>query len=552
MPVNINADTVVGGAVVTADASGVLALQAAGSTQVTVANTGVTLANALPAGSGGTGLTSPGASGNVLTSNGTAWTSAVLSVGNLTATANGSISSGAPVTVNSDGSVSVVTDSIGTVVVQSTSAGQWVGSVNVSTTNAAIDPNTNTILAVFSNSGGNATAIVGTCNFTNNTITWGSVSTVGSGYSTSSMDVVWDTIASRFVVVVANSTSTGVAAVPVISGTSITSWSEATFQSNWVAQLRIVNCPAQSCNIVCYSIESGAAFYGAACVISGSGTTINVGAVANFSGTTSYIQSPDLTWDNNAQRVVISYRNNGPFAQRAVVGTVSGTSLSFGSEVVVTTYNSAPRFMVYDVPSTRVVIGYTNSAGTNSVYSICTVSGSTITIGAQQNLLPAGGTVTIRSYSRVSGSSFVLATLASNGANMIYYSASVSGSALSVSGAVNSGTTASSNSMSATAYSTSSKRYVQLYQISTSSNPGNTMILSQSNMGVTFLGFSAASYTNGQTATINTIGGTNTAQTSLTPGSFYYVTPAGAISTSSSGNVFAGTARSATSILVKG
>lgn len=54
MAVNINADTVVGGAVVTADASGQLALQGAGVTQLTVTNTGVTLVNPLPAGSGGT------------------------------------------------------------------------------------------------------------------------------------------------------------------------------------------------------------------------------------------------------------------------------------------------------------------------------------------------------------------------------------------------------------------------------------------------------------------------------------------------------------------
>lgn len=58
MPVNINADTVVGGAVVTADASGVLALQAAGSTQVTINTSGVTLANPLPVASGGTGSAS--------------------------------------------------------------------------------------------------------------------------------------------------------------------------------------------------------------------------------------------------------------------------------------------------------------------------------------------------------------------------------------------------------------------------------------------------------------------------------------------------------------
>jgi len=40
--------------------------------------------NVTPAANGGTGLTSPGTSGNVLTSNGTAWTSAVLPAGGLT------------------------------------------------------------------------------------------------------------------------------------------------------------------------------------------------------------------------------------------------------------------------------------------------------------------------------------------------------------------------------------------------------------------------------------------------------------------------------------
>jgi hypothetical protein len=42
---------------------------------VTTHMTSLTLGSALPAASGGTGLTSPGASGNVLTSNGTAWVS---------------------------------------------------------------------------------------------------------------------------------------------------------------------------------------------------------------------------------------------------------------------------------------------------------------------------------------------------------------------------------------------------------------------------------------------------------------------------------------------
>ena len=71
----LNADTVSGGAVITGDASGELALQAAGVTKLTVNGSGVTLATALTATSGGTGLTSPGTAGNLLTSTGTAWVS---------------------------------------------------------------------------------------------------------------------------------------------------------------------------------------------------------------------------------------------------------------------------------------------------------------------------------------------------------------------------------------------------------------------------------------------------------------------------------------------
>jgi hypothetical protein len=58
MTTTINADTVVGGAIVTGDASGELALQAAGATKLTVNSSGVTLAAPLPVLSGGTGATS--------------------------------------------------------------------------------------------------------------------------------------------------------------------------------------------------------------------------------------------------------------------------------------------------------------------------------------------------------------------------------------------------------------------------------------------------------------------------------------------------------------
>ena len=62
----INADTVVGGAIITGDASGALGLQAAGVTKLTVNSSGVTLATPLAVASGGTNTTTSTGSGAVV------------------------------------------------------------------------------------------------------------------------------------------------------------------------------------------------------------------------------------------------------------------------------------------------------------------------------------------------------------------------------------------------------------------------------------------------------------------------------------------------------
>ena len=70
--------TLTTGLVLTSDINGNLIIKTgtSGTTAVTVsASQVVSLANALPASSGGTGLTSAGTTGNILVSNGTGWVS---------------------------------------------------------------------------------------------------------------------------------------------------------------------------------------------------------------------------------------------------------------------------------------------------------------------------------------------------------------------------------------------------------------------------------------------------------------------------------------------
>ena len=67
----LNADTLVGGAVITGDASGQLELQAAGVTKLTVASGGVTLATPLAVASGGTGGSATPTAGGIVYGTGT-------------------------------------------------------------------------------------------------------------------------------------------------------------------------------------------------------------------------------------------------------------------------------------------------------------------------------------------------------------------------------------------------------------------------------------------------------------------------------------------------
>lgn len=79
-------------------------------------------------------------------------------------------------------------------------------------------------------------------------------------------------------------------------------------------------------------------------------------------------------------------------------------------------------------------------------------------------------------------------------------------------------------------------------------------VLGESNLvNSNYLGIAIGAFTNGQTATIGIVGSISTAQTGLTPGKAYYVQSNGTLSTTADSlNIFAGTAISATNLIVKG
>ena len=104
--------------------------------------------------------------------------------------------------------------------------------------------------------------------------------------------------------------------------------------------------------------------YGTAIVGTVSGTSISFGTAVVFqSASSNHISA---TYDSNAQKVVIAYRDGGNSEYgTAIVGTVSGTSISFGTAVVFESVFSYNMSATYDANAQKVVIAYTDNGNSD-------------------------------------------------------------------------------------------------------------------------------------------------------------------------------------------
>lgn len=166
------------------------------------------------------------------------------------------------------------------------------------------------------------------------------------------------------------------AIVGTVSGTSISFGTEVVVVSK-VATYMDITYDANAERVVIAYRDSGNSFYGTAIVGLVSGTSISFGSpVVYYSGTASY---NSIVYDSNAQKVVITW---GGSTGMAIVGTVSGTSISFGSS---TTFNSSGTYYgntTYDSNAQKIVTVYNDGGNTNSgTAAVGTVSGTGISFG---------------------------------------------------------------------------------------------------------------------------------------------------------------------------
>jgi hypothetical protein len=119
--------------------------------------------------------------------------------------------------------------------------------------------------------------------------------------------------------------------------------------------------------------------FGIAYVGTISGTSITFGTAVAFTSVSVNAETVKATYDSVQQRVVVAYTLSSNSYLTCVVGQVSGTSITFGTPVTCVSYATYQPAICYDSTNAKVFLAYTDSS--NRLYGLVgTVTGSTNTI----------------------------------------------------------------------------------------------------------------------------------------------------------------------------
>ncbi len=177
--------------------------------------------------------------------------------------------------------------------------------------------------------------------------------------------------------VVLNSNGT----VSVIVETSIPQaiGTKTSYSSGQVVNQSVAYSPTSNKIVIIYS-DYGASQYGRAVVGTVSGTSITFGTPVTFDS--SYVTYNDVVFDSTSNKIIVAYQfQSGGYSGRTVIGTISGNSISFTSPVTFSSsfYNGT---IAIDSVNNKVVAVWSDQG--NSHYGTAragTFNGSTITWG---------------------------------------------------------------------------------------------------------------------------------------------------------------------------
>ncbi len=435
----------------------------------------------------------------------------------------------------SRGSVSTFDKSYGSVATYSTN--------NTNFSSIAYDSNSNKIVIAYADdTDTTGKAVIGTVDSANNTISFGTPVTFNSG-TTQWVSVVFDSNSNKVVISYRDAANNyyGTSIVGTVSGTSISFGTEVVFKSTYTEDTNMTF--DTTANKVVLSYKVGGSNTGNAIVGTVSGTSISFGSEATFeSGDPD--TGADIVYDANADKTVIVYRDIGDSSKgKAVVGTVSGTSISFGTPVVYNTSGTSYSKVVYNSVDNNVVVAY-RTASSGARARVGTVSGTTISFGDEATVASTSGVFYIGLGYNPQTNRLALAYGDTGNSNQgTIFEGTISGNTLSF----DSGTIFNTNrtQWSAMAYDSTADRIVLNFEAHGDSGRGKAMVIETG-------GVTRGEVADGNPASLDIIGSVSDNQLSLTSGEKYYVQTDGTLSTTAgSPSVLAGTAITSSKLLVK-
>lgn len=469
------------------------------------------------------------------------------------ATASGAISNGDTVIVNSDGTVSSVagvTENVGSATAITASGPQF------SLRQGAFDSNTNKVIFAYKdgNNSNYGTAVVGTVSGTS--ISFGTP-VVFESSAIGVCNAVYDPDTTNVVICYSPSTTDGYGIVGTVSGTSISFGTRTQFETGAVDGNVNGICYDTTNDKVVYAYrDTGNSNYGTAVVGTVSGTSISFGTPVVFESSASSHILP--IFDPNAGKILIGYTDGGTDTT-SIVGTVSGTSISFGTKVDIETASSNFSFGVYDSTAQKIMVFYTLGSGASSLAKVATISGTSVSYGTATEL-----------YAGYANGEFSSGAYDSNANRCVFTSKAVSPTdgyivtaQISGTDVVNATTAVAfpNNDVintNATVFDSNANKIAVAFADNASGQNDRAygFVYTAPSTNITsenYIGISNAAYSDTATATIQIVGSVDDAQAGLTAGQSYYVQNDGSLgTTASTPSVFAGTAVSATKLIVKG
>ncbi len=448
-----------------------------------------------------------------------------VSAGTFTATASGALSNGDTVIINSDGTVTAVGTSVSALNPPTKGTAAEFESGTTGSIAAVFDPDNNKVVVAYSDQGDSnkGKAAVGTVSGTS--ISFGTPVEFEAG-GTSYIAVTYDTNADKVVIAYAdagNSSGAGTAIVGTVSGTSISFGTAVVYNNAETTYQGITFDSSNNKVVVCYR-DNGNSNYGTAIVGTVSGTSISFGSEVVFNSANSMYSS--ATFDSSNNKVVIVYRDGGNSNRgTAIVGTVSGTSISFGSEVVFDGNNGSEwTAATFDSNSNKVVVFYQDDTDTETNAIIGTVSGTSISFGTAVQVLDGNNVYHNATFNSTANT--VLVVLQEETTEDIeLFIGTVSGTSITFGTALK---VAEHAAQVAVVYDTNAQKGVVLYDDDDDSSKGKGVVTTVNTTATNltpenYVGISNGAYSNSATATIQISGELDDAQSSLTPGQVYYV-----------------------------